>query len=169
MTDSAHQADVRAVLARLRETVAGARSRPGSTAVRVDRDTLLGLVEELDAGLEQALEASREVVAEREALLARAGAEADRIVAEAGRERDKLVSDTDVYRAARRQADVLLERAREDDRAMRAETDAYVDAKLANFEVTLTRTTEAVRRGRERLAGQAEQAGAAEPDLGTDG
>ena len=37
---------------------------------------------------------------------------------------------------------------------LRKETDDYVDAKLANFEITLERTTEAVKRGRERLAGR---------------
>ena len=37
---------------------------------------------------------------------------------------------------------------------LRKETDEYVDAKLANFEITLERTMEAVKRGRERLAGR---------------
>ena len=41
-----------------------------------------------------------------------------------------------------------------DANGLRKETDDYVDEKLATFEITLERTIEAVRRGRERLAGR---------------
>jgi hypothetical protein len=47
----------------------------------------------------------------------------------------------------------MLTEAKTEAEALRAETDEYVDAKLANFEITLERTLEAVRRGRQRLTG----------------
>jgi vacuolar-type H+-ATPase subunit H len=80
--------------------------------------------------------------------------EAEQIVADARNEREKIISDTDVYRVAKREADQIVERARAEADELRKETDDYVDAKLANFEITLERTTEAVKRGRERLAGR---------------
>ena len=84
----------------------------------------------------------------------RGSQQAEQIVAEAHSEREKIISDTDVYRVAKREADQLLEQARAEADELRKETDDYVDAKLANFEITLERTTEAVKRGRERLAGR---------------
>ena len=36
---------------------------------------------------------------------------------------------------------------------MLAETDEYIDARLANFEITLNKTLLAVRRGREKISG----------------
>jgi hypothetical protein len=48
----------------------------------------------------------------------------------------------------------VLEQAHAETEGLRHETDDYVDEKLANFEITLERTIEAVRRGRERLAGR---------------
>ena len=36
---------------------------------------------------------------------------------------------------------------------MRAEVEDYVDAKLANFEIVLTKTLRAVERGRQKLSG----------------
>ncbi len=69
-------------------------------------------------------------------------------------ERETIISDTEVFRVAKREADGLLEQARTEAEELRKETDDYVDAKLANFEITLERTIEAVRRGRERLAGR---------------
>ncbi len=131
--------DVHAKIAQLRQTVDEARSMPMSASVVVNRGELLALVAE-----------GRQ--------------EADGIVADAHREREKLISDTDVFRVAKREADGLVARAREDAEALRQETDQYVDAKLANFEVTLGRTSDAVRRGRERLAGRSSFADLRDPD-----
>ncbi|MDX6222340.1 MAG: hypothetical protein QOD91_1394, partial [Frankiales bacterium] len=46
--------------------------------------------------------------------------------------------------------------AREEAAGMRREVDDYVDTKLANFEVVLTRTLGAVERGRDKLRGRRE-------------
>ena len=64
------------------------------------------------------------------------------------------MSETDVFRVARREADRILDQARTESDELRKETDDYVDTKLANFEITLEKTLDAVRRGRERLAGR---------------
>lgn len=154
---------MQAKAARLRHVVESARSRSRSSTALVDRTEVLSLVDELAASVREAVSEARRVLDEKESVIAAARAEAARIVAEAERQRDTMISDTDVYRVAKRQAETLLERARADDRAMRQETDEYVDAKLANFEVTLSRTSEAVRRGRERLAGRSDYAAIA-PD-----
>jgi cell division septum initiation protein DivIVA len=157
--------EVQLKVARLRQVVESARSRGRSSTALVDRAEVLGLVDEVDAAVRSTLSEAARVLEEKEAVIDEGRVEAARIVADAERRRDTLVSDTDVYRVARRQAETLLERARADDRAMRQETDEYVDAKLANFEVTLSRTSEAVRRGRERLAGRSDYAAIA-PDEG---
>jgi cell division septum initiation protein DivIVA len=156
--------DVHAKIAQLRQTVDEARSMPMSASVVVNRGELLALVDDLSEELEKASAESERVVAAREALVAEGRQEADGIVADAHREREKLISDTDVFRVAKREADGLVARAREDAEALRQETDQYVDAKLANFEVTLGRTSDAVRRGRERLAGRSSFADLRDPD-----
>ena len=146
--------DVHAQLAELRRTVDQAKSMPMSASAVVNRGDLLGLIDELSGALEKAFADSQKVVSERDAVVAEGRSEADRIIADAQDEREKLISDTDVFRVAKRQADGLLAQARKDADGLRQETDEYVDAKLANFEITLERTTEAVKRGRERLAGR---------------
>jgi hypothetical protein len=146
--------DVHAKLAELRRTLDEARSMPMSASAVVNRGELLALVDEISGELEKTLEESRRVVTEREAVVDEGRQQADRIVADARSEREKLISDTDVFRVAKRQADTLVARARQEAEGLRQETDQYVDAKLANFEVTLERTSDAVRRGRERLAGR---------------
>ena len=66
---------------------------------------------------------------------------------------------------AKREADKLVARLAREADELRKETDEYVDAKLANFEITLARTMEAVRRGRERLAGRTELHGLTDDEV----
>jgi len=127
---------------------------PMSSSAVVNRADMLALVSELEAGLDTALAQSEQVVAAGNAVVEDARREAERIVADARSERDRLVSDTDVFRLAKREADDLLATARRESEELRTETDEYVDSRLANFEVTLHKTLEAVTRGRERLQGR---------------
>ncbi len=143
--------DVNNKLVELRRMVEEARPVPMSASVVVNREAILESIEEVAAEVETTVAESRRVLDEREAVVRDGRREAERMVADAHREREKLVSDTDVFRVAQREADSVLARSRADAESMRRETDEYVDAKLANFEVTLKRTSEAVKRGRARL------------------
>lgn len=146
--------DVHAKLAELRQAVEGARSMPMSASAVINRGEVLDLVEGLEKALDTALLEARAVLADRDAVVDEGRRQADDLLAQARSEREAIVSDTEVYKVAKREAEALLERAEAEAEALRRETDEYVDAKLANFEITLERTTEAVKRGRERLAGR---------------
>jgi vacuolar-type H+-ATPase subunit H len=146
--------DVHAKLAEMRQLVEGARSMPMSASVVVNRAELLTLVDELESSIATALTDADRVLAERDAVVDEGRKEAEQLVADARNEREHLVSDTEVFRLATREADETLAHARTEAEALRKETDEYVDSRLANFEITLERTMEAVKRGRERLAGR---------------
>ncbi len=146
--------DVHAKLAELRRVVEQARSMPMSASAVVNRSELLDMIDEVTSGLEVAFTESQRVVADRESVVEEGRKEAEQIISDAQNERERIISDTDVYRVAKREADHIVEQARAEADELRKETDDYVDAKLANFEITLERTTEAVKRGRERLAGR---------------
>ena len=146
--------DVHAKLADIRRVVEEARSMPMSASAVVNRSELLRLLDELGGELETAFEEAQRVIAEREAEVDKGRSQAEEIVSEARNERDRLLSDTEVYRVAKREADNVLEKAQAEAEGLREETDDYVDSKFANFEISLERTMEAVKRGRERLAGR---------------
>ncbi|QNN52101.1 hypothetical protein [Nocardioides mesophilus] len=143
-------------LAEIRRAIEEARSMPMSASAVVNRAELLALVDELGAAVDTAFSDAQQVVAEREVVVEEGRKEAAEIVAEAKNEREHIVSDTEVFRLAKREADRVLEQAHAEADGLRQETDDYVDAKLANFEITLERTMDAVKRGRERLAGRTE-------------
>jgi len=146
--------DVHAKLAEIRQVVEQARSMPMSASAVVNRGELLGMLDELRGALDAAFSESAAVVAQSDSYVDEGRRRADEIRIAAESERDRIVSDTEVYRVASHQADELLGKARQEADELIRETDEYVDAKLANFEITLERTMDAVKRGRDRLAGR---------------
>jgi hypothetical protein len=137
----------------LRAAVDEARSVPMSASVMINRSEFVELLDALEAAVGETLTRATEVVGDREAVLASGVDRAEEIVRAAEEEREKLVSDTGVYRLAESRAAEVTEAAERAARELREETDQYVEERLANFELTLERTLEMVRRGRARLSG----------------
>ncbi|MFB7614428.1 cell division initiation protein [Kitasatospora sp. NPDC056181] len=133
--------------------VENARSMPMSASCVVNRAELVGLLQDLRSALPAELAHAQSVMADHEQVVADAEAEADRIIQGAHAERGSLISDTEVVRRAQAEADRILAEARAEAETKRAEADDYVDSKLANFEVVLTKTLGAVGRGRTKLRG----------------
>lgn len=148
--------DVNELLARLRAEIETARSMPMSSSALISRAETLEQIDAIVAALPQAFAQSDQVFSRRDELVADAQAQADRMIVEANNERDRLVSDSEVYRVAKHEADEERARAERECEALRHETDEYVDGRLAHLEITLTRTLEAVTRGRERLHGRSD-------------
>jgi cell division septum initiation protein DivIVA len=145
--------DIDARLRDLRHAVEEARSVPMSASVMINRSEFVDLIQALEAAIDRTLSEATEVVGDREAVLAEGVSQAEEIVRAAEAEREVLVSDTDVYRLAELRAGEITEAAERAARELQAETDQYVEEKLANFELTLERTLELVRRGRASLSG----------------
>lgn len=150
---NAARGDIDARLQELRDAVEEARSVPMSASVMINRAEFVDLIRGLERAIEAALSQATEVVGDREAVLASGITEAEEIIRTAELEREKLVSDTDVYRLAEERAAEVAATAERAAAELQAETDEYVEAKLANFELTLERTLELVRRGRAKLSG----------------
>ncbi|MEU7168209.1 ATP synthase F0 subunit B [Streptomyces morookaense] len=156
--------DVQKKLDEIVTAVAGARSLPMSASCVVNRAELLALLEEMRTALPGSLAQAREVIGDREQLVADAREEAERILDAARAERGTLISDTEVARRSQDEADRILAEARREAEQIRAEADDYVDSKLANFEVVLTKTIGSVDRGREKLLGLQDGGGPGEDD-----
>ncbi|MFH9066220.1 cell division initiation protein [Streptomyces coeruleorubidus] len=145
--------DVQKKLDEIVAAVSGARSMPMSASCVVNRAELLSMLEEVRAALPGSLAQARELIGDREQMVEQARQEAERIIQSAHAERGSLISDTEVARRSQAEADRILAEARREAEEIRAEADDYVDSKLANFEVVLTKTLGSVGRGREKLLG----------------
>ncbi|MEU9643928.1 ATP synthase F0 subunit B [Streptomyces sp. NPDC048188] len=145
--------DVQKKLDEITAMVSGARAMPMSASCVINRAELLSLLEELRAELPGSLAQAQELIGDREQMVAQARQEADRIIEGAHAERGSLIAGTEVARRSQAEADRILAEARQEAEEVRAEADDYVDSKLANFEVVLTKTLGSVGRGREKLLG----------------
>lgn len=146
--------DVEAYIARMEQLLAEARPVPLSASVMVNRSQFDELLGDLRTHLPEELRQSRWIIKERDELMEQAERDSERTLADAELQRDRLVSETEVARGAAREAERLLDEARERARTLRLEAEDYVDGRLANFEIVLTKTLKAVENGRERLRGR---------------
>jgi vacuolar-type H+-ATPase subunit H len=146
--------DVHDKLDELSALVENARAMPMSASCVVNRGHVLDLLDEVRALLPDSLALADDVLADREDIVAAARVEADRVIAEAAEQARVLVSEHEIYRAAVAEADAVRADADAEAARMRRETDDYVDAKLANFEVALHKTIAAVQKGRDKIRGR---------------
>ncbi|MDA8436727.1 MAG: ATPase [Actinomycetales bacterium] len=146
--------DVHDKLDELSALVENARAMPMSASCVVNRGHVLDLLDEVRALLPDSLALADDVLADREDIVAAARVEADRVLADAAEQARVLVSEHEIYRAAVAEADAVRADADAEAARMRRETDDYVDAKLANFEVALHKTIAAVQKGRDKIRGR---------------
>ncbi|MBW5420044.1 cell division initiation protein, partial [Streptomyces sp. BG9H] len=145
--------DVQKKIDEIVRAVGSARSMPMSASCVVNRADLLSMLEEVRQALPGSLAQAQELIGGREQLVEQARQEAERIIESAHAERGSLISDTEVARRSQGEAERILAEARQAAEEVRVEADDYVDSKLANFEVVLTKTLGSVGRGREKLLG----------------
>ncbi|MER7464603.1 cell division initiation protein [Streptomyces sp. NPDC097981] len=146
--------DVQKKLDEIVAAVGGARSMPMSASCVINRAELLAQLEEVRQALPGSLAQAQELIGGREQMVEDARREAEQIIESAHAQRGSLISDTEVARRSQAEADRILADARREAEEIRAEADDYVDSKLANFEVVLTKTIGSVDRGREKLLGR---------------
>ncbi|WSB86875.1 ATP synthase F0 subunit B [Streptomyces cellulosae] len=145
--------DVQKKLDEIVAAVSSARSMPMSASCVVNRAELLAKLDEVRAALPDSLAQAEELIGGREQMVEQARQEAERIISEAHARRGSLIAETEIARRSQAEADRILAEARKEAEEIRAEADDYVDSKLANFEVVLTKTLGSVGRGREKLLG----------------
>jgi len=138
---------------------------PMSASCIVNRVEVLDRLEELRKLLPGEIATAQQILDERGAVVAEGQVEAARLLDEARAERARLVAKTEVMRAATKEAESVVAAAKADADRMRAEIDDYVDGKLANFEVVLHKTLQAVEKGRAKISGRHEFDMLADADL----
>jgi regulator of protease activity HflC (stomatin/prohibitin superfamily) len=146
--------DVHDKLDELSALVEGARAMPMSASCVVNRGQVLDLLDEVRSMLPRTLAQADDILSERDGIVAAARATAAEVVAAAEADARVIVSEHEVYRAAVAEADAIRAAADLEAERMRRETDDYVDAKLANFEVALHKTLTAVQKGRDKIRGR---------------
>ena len=131
-----------------------AKSVPLTKGAIIDRDEVLDLLDTLRAELPDELNKADVIIADRSAVLADAQKRADEMLGEARRQVQQLLSENSLVTNAQHEIAATRGMVETELARLRTETDEYIDARLATFEVALARTMAAIQRGRERLNGK---------------
>ena len=144
-------------LEELSQIVEQAKAVPLSASCMVNRAQVLDLIEDIREALPTSLSDADQLLAEREAVVAEGRLEADHLIAQAREEQIRMLSQHEIYLVAVAEAEAIRAETEDETSRMRRETDDYIDARLATFEITLHKTLSAVERGRDKLRDQAEE------------
>jgi hypothetical protein len=148
--------DVLVLIDKLDELVHGAKRVPLRDQVRVDREEIYDILDQMRSTIPEEIKQARWIVKERQELLTEAEREAERIVTEARERQTRLVSQHELTRQAEIAAEEIVDDARVREREIRLGAEDYADEILNTLEVNISTFIAAVQRGRERLRGRDE-------------
>src|SRR3954447_23330089 len=153
--------DVLVLIDKLDDLVHNAKAVPLTDQVRIDREEIYDILDQMRATIPEEIKQARWIVKERQEMLAEAKREQDRLLQEAREQagfrrgaRERAVreaSQREIVKLAERQAQEIIDEARRQSREMRLEMEDWADEMLATLETSLDKFLTAVRRGRERL------------------
>jgi cell division septum initiation protein DivIVA len=153
--------DVLVLIDKLDDLIHNAKQVPLTDQVRVDKEEIYDILDQMRATIPEEIKQARWIVKERQEMLAEAKREAERIVKEGRERQERLIADEEIVKAAERAAEDIIEDARAQEREIRLGAEDYADEILDTLETNLSKFIAAVQRGRERLQGRDEPAGVA--------
>ena len=143
--------DVLVLIDKLDDLVHNAKSVPMTDQVRVDKEEIYDILDQMRATIPEEIKQARWIVKERQEMVAEAKREAERIVTQARERQERLISEEEVTKQAERAAEVIIEDARGHEREILLGTEDYAEEILNTLEVNLSKFNAAVQRGRDRL------------------
>ena len=104
--------DVLVLIDKLDDTVHNAKPVPLTDQVRVDKEEIYDILDQMRATIPEEIKQARWIVKERQEMLAEAKREAERIIKEGRERQDRLISEQEVTKQAERAAEDIIEDAR---------------------------------------------------------
>ena len=129
--------DVLVLIDKLDDQIHNAKPVPLTDQVRVDKEEIYDILDQMRATIPEEIKQARWIVKERQ---------------------ERMVSEEEITKQAERAAEDIIEDARAREREIRLGAEDYADDILNTLEVNLSKFIAAVQRGRDRLAGKDEPA-----------
>src|SRR5258706_6650903 len=126
--------DVLVLIDKLDDLVHNAKAVPLTDQVRIDREEIYDILDQMRATIPEEIKQARWIVKERQEMLAEAKREAERLIGEARDQAQREASQQEIVKLAERQAPELGEASRAKERQTRLGAEAYADSILQNLE-----------------------------------
>ena len=119
--------DVLVLIDKLDDLVHNAKAVPLTDQVRIDREEIYDILDQMRATIPEEIKQARWIVKERQEMLAEAKRECDRILGEAREQAVREASQTEIVKLAERQAGEIVDDARRQARETRLEMEDWAD------------------------------------------
>src|SRR4051794_20016982 len=143
--------DVLVLIDKLDDLVHQAKAVPLTDQVRIDREEIYDILDQMRATIPEEIKQARWIVKERQEMLAEAKRECDRVLQEAREQAVREASQTEIVKLAEKQAQEIVDDSRRQARETKLEMEDWADGILSTLEVNLDKFLGTVKRGRERL------------------
>ena len=127
--------DVLVLIDKLDQLVHEAKAVPLTDQVRIDREEIWEILDQMRATIPEEIKQARWIVKERQEMLGEAKREAERLINEAREQAAQLASQQEIVRLAERQAAELMAEARRREREVRLGAEDYADEILSTLEI----------------------------------
>ncbi len=117
----------------------------------VDSSQILEFIEDMRIALPEEIKRARQIMAQRDDIVARARNEAEAIIAAANTQAQKMVSAQEIYRLAQQKANEVVTNAQNQSREMHASVVRYCDDMLSQSEETIRSCYAALQETRKNL------------------
>src|SRR5512136_2891224 len=156
--------DILHLVDRLEEIFNAGRPLPLLHRMLVDEDRVLEIIDQMRVSIPEEVKRAQQVLDQRDRIMAKSQEEAARTVQLAKEKADQLVDRESLVAQASGRADQVIQNAKIDAQAIRAEADEYALESLTKLEAELNRVLHQVRNGISKL--QSEKEPPAEPGGG---
>ena len=156
--------EVEEMITEVVDILAEARPLPMSATVKVNRDELLEILEQVQDKLPEELRAARWLLKERDDFVAKAQQEHADLIAEGRKQVVRMVEREQIVDAAEIRAREILDKATDEANLMKRQTEEFCSSRLQAIESVLEKTLSTMQRGREKLLYPEEQGSAAIPE-----
>lgn len=139
--------DIQHLVDRLEDLIDEGRHVPFSKFTLIDEERALEIIDQMRISVPDQIEKASRLINSRDRMLAHAKEEAERIVQLAEERRDELVQRDAIVQTAQHRAANIIEQARREAEAIRADADSYVMDVLTELEAQLIRNLTVARNG----------------------
>ena len=139
--------DILELVDRLEELFNESRAIPFTHNVIVDEDRMLDIIDQMRVTIPEEVRKARQVLNQRERVLAQAKEEARRTIQLAQQKKDEILQRDPIVQEAQLKAQEIIRQAEMDAEAIRQEADAYALEKLQQLEMELARMIGEVQNG----------------------
>jgi cell division septum initiation protein DivIVA len=119
--------DVLVLIDKLDDLVHNAKAVPLTDQVRIDREEIYDILDQMRATIPEEIKQARWIVKERQEMLAEAKRETDRLLGEAREQAVREASQTEIVKIAERQAQDIVDEARRQARETRLEMEDWAE------------------------------------------